>query len=120
MKKLTFTLMILGVITLSACANNDNKRIKPSKVNMRNYEVFVSQIRKDLPVGTPIQKVKEYLSARQIGYSDVIDEEDCFKFMLRRISSFFFIFNTDLQVRIYFTNNLEVSEVKSRLIETAL
>ena len=118
MKKIILLISILSVISMQSSAS-DEKRIKPSDVNIRNYENFISQMRQDLPIGTPIQKVKEYLSVRGIECSDVVDNDEYIVFIIRKIYSAFFIFKTDLEVRIFVTDDNGVSEVRSKLIETA-
>jgi hypothetical protein len=118
MKIILLIFSIFSVVAMAISANEE-KRINVSDVDIRNYEKFVNQIKNDLPVGTPIQQVKKYLSTRGIGYSDVVNDEGNIKFMIKKIYSAFFIFKTDLQVKIFVTDGEGVSEVKSSLIETA-
>lgn len=117
MKKIILLVSILSVTFMQVNAS-DEKRIKPSDVDIRNYEEFVTQVREDLPAGTTIQQVKKYLSGRGVEYGHA-DVEGCIKFMIKKIDSAFFIFKTDLQVKIFVTEDNGVSEVKSKLIETA-
>jgi hypothetical protein len=118
MRKFILLASILSVVLMQQANAGDEKRIKPSDVNIRNYEDYVSQVREDLPVGTPIRQVKQYLSDRglEYGYADV---EGCIKFMIKKVDSAFFVFKTDLQIKIFVTDENGVSEVKSKLIETA-
>lgn len=118
MKKFILFILICGVTLMQADADEE-RMIKPPDVNIRNYEEFVSQLSKDLPVGTSMQQVTEYLSARGIRYSNIVDDEGCIKFMIKKIYSAFFVFKTDLQVRIFLTDDEGVSEIKSKFIETA-
>lgn len=103
---------------MPACANNEEKRIDVSEVNIRNYEQFVAQLEHDLPAGTSIQDVKEYLSDKSIKYGHAT-VEGCIKFMIKKVDSSFFVFKTDLQVKIFLSEESGVSEIKSNLIETA-
>ncbi|MDZ7925479.1 MAG: hypothetical protein U5M23_15845 [Marinagarivorans sp.] len=103
MNKIILLVSILSVVLMQQANAGDEKRIKPSDVNIRNYEDFVSQVREDLPVGTSVQQVKNYLSNRDLeyGYADV---EGCIKFMIKKVDSAFFVFKTDLQVKIFVTD----------------
>lgn len=99
-------------------ANEGHKRIEPHQVNIRNYEQFVVQLENDLPLGTSFRDVEKYLLKNGLDYG-YAPSEGCLQFMLNRIFSAFFIFKTDLQVKIYVSEETGVTEIKSRLIETA-
>lgn len=108
-------------LMLSGCATGtaDSERIHPSEVDIDNYERFVEQVTNDLPAGTRQDAVEAYLSAMGVEYGHNVPD-GCLQFMLKRIYSALFVFNTDLQVRIYVTEEHGVSRVESSLIETAL
>ena len=114
-----FIYLIMSIFILSVSANEEQMRIEAHQVNIDNYEQFVEQIKRELPVGTPIQNVKAYLAENKIkyGYSPQVDY---LQFMIKKIRSSFFIFNTDLQLKIYFNEKTGVTEIKSRLVRTAL
>jgi len=117
MKIILLVLSILSVVAMPISANEE-KRIDASDVNIRNYEKFVEQVENDLPVGTSIQRVKDYLSEEGVKYGHAT-VEGCIKFMIKKVDSSFFFFKTDLQIKIFVSEDSGVSEIKSRLIETA-
>jgi hypothetical protein len=108
---------ILSLIVMPVSADDKEKRIEASEVNIRNYEQFVGQLKSDLPAGTSLQDVKTYLSNHNISYGHV-PQKGYIQFMLKKIYSAFFIFNTDLHVEIFVSEENGVSEIKSELIET--
>ena len=110
--------LIFSVVAIPVNANDEQARIEAKQVNIRNYEQFVAQLERDLPVGTSLQDVEAYLSKNKINYG-YASQEGCVKFMLKKIYSAFFVFNTDLQVKIFLSEETGVSEIKSDLIETA-
>ena len=120
MKNIFILFFIFSVVTMPTSANDKElqPRIEVDQVTIHNYEQFVSQIKHDLPMGTSLQDVKTYLSDNKIEYG-YASQEACIKFMLKKIYSSFFIFNTSLQVKIFVTEEAGVSEIKSELIETA-
>lgn len=116
MKRFLLFLLFLGVVPMSVNASEE-ARIEASEVNIRNYERFVAQLERDLPVGTSLGSVKRYLDEHDIGYTDVPNEE-CLYIMLKRIRRSFFIVTTDLWIRVYFSEG-SLSEIKTELIDTA-
>lgn len=106
------------LVTIPVNAAEGQKRIEPPQVNIRNYEQFIAQLKDDLPPGTSFRDVEKYLSNNKLDYG-YASSEGCLQFMINRIYSAFFIFKTDLQVKIYVTEETGVTEIKSRLIETA-
>lgn len=92
-------------------------KIEASAVNIRNYEKFLAQLEQDLPVGMSLNDVKQYLDENKIGYSDV-PHEQCVYIMLKKIHRSFFVFATDLWIRVYFSEE-GVSEINFELIDTA-
>ncbi len=110
--------LIFSVVAIPVNANDEPERIEATQVNIGNYEQFIAQLERDLPVGTSLPDVKAYLSDSKIKYG-YASQEGCVKFMLKKIYSAFFIFNTDLQVKIFISEETGVSEIKSDLIETA-
>ena len=106
------------VVAIPVNAIEKQKRIEPHQVNIRNYEQFIVQIKDDLPLGTSHKGVKSYLSDNNIAYSDV-PHEGCFYIMLKKIYSEFFIFTTDLWIRIYVNEKNGLTEIKWDLIRTA-
>lgn len=109
--------MFVSVVFMQQANAITEKRIKPSKVNLRNYETFVSQIREDLPVGTSIEQVEEYLSSRGISYG-VSEDEGLIKFTVQNIASFLLIVTTGLQVKIYVTDESDVSKITGETYQT--
>lgn len=116
-KYIVLLLMFVSVVLMQQASAITEKRIKPSKVNLRNYETFVSQIREDLPVGTSIEEVEEYLSNRGISYG-VSETEGLIKFTVQNIASFLFIVTTSLQVKIYVTYESDVSKITGETYQT--
>ena len=110
--------LIFSVVAIPVNANDEKARIEAKHVNIRNYEQFIAQLGQDLPVGTSLQDVKAYLSENKISYSDV-PHEGCLYVMLKKIDRSFFIFTTDLWLRIYVSEKECLSEIKSKLINTA-
>lgn len=110
--------LIFSVVAIPVNANDEQARIEAKQVNIRNYEQCIAQLERDLPVGTSLQDVKSYLSENQINYG-YASQEGCVKFMLKKIYSALFVFNTDLQVKIFISEETGVSEIKHNLIETA-
>ncbi len=115
---LSLVLCVVVSISMNVNANDRKERIEPDQVNMRNYEQFIAQIEHDLPVGTSFKDVEKYLSDYEIEFSHA-PSEGCFKFMVKKIYSAFFVFITDLQIKIYVSEEAGVTDIKSRLIETA-
>lgn len=109
---------ISSVAAIPVNADEGQKRIEPHQVNIRNYERYIVQIKNDLPVGTPYKDVEKYLSDKGLEYGHAASE-GCLQFMINRIYSAFFIFKTDLQIKIYVSEENGVTDIKSRLIETA-
>ncbi len=112
-------LVILSAMIMTIGANGEQKRIAIDDVNIRNYEQFIEQLKIDLPEGTSFESVKSYLALHKIKYG-YASAESCIKFMRKKVRSSFFIFNTDLQVKIFVSEGAGVKEVKYELIETAL
>ena len=121
MKKQLLILLsfIFCMISASINANDAQKRITPDMVTIHNYEQFIAQLERDLPKGTPVEDIKKYLSENKIGYSDV-PEEDCLYAMLKKIDSLFFIYTTDLWLRIYVSQESGLLKIKHDLIHTAI
>jgi hypothetical protein len=117
MKIILLVLSIFSVVVMPISANEE-KRINVSDVNIRNYEKFIEQIKNDLPAGTSIQQVKDYLSEKGVEYGHAT-VEGCIKFMIKKVDSSFFFFKTDLQIKVFASEESGVSEIKSSLIETA-
>ena len=61
---------VFNVAALPVNANDEQARIKAKHVNLRNYERFVAQLERDLPVGTSLQDVRAYLSENKIDCSE--------------------------------------------------
>lgn len=118
MKNIILLISILSVNAMQANAGQE-KYITPLDVNIRNYQVFVDQLKKDLPIGTSMQQVMKYLSVRNIQYSNVLDDEGCVKVMIKKVDSSLFFFKTDLQIKIFASGDGRVSEIESTLVETA-
>lgn len=109
---------ITSVVAIPVNAIEKQKRIEPHQVNIRNYEQFVAQVKHALPVGTPYKDVEKYLSDKGLEYG-YAPSEGCLQFMINRIYSAFFIFKTDLQIKIYVSEENGVTDIKARLVETA-
>ena len=62
--------LLCGCATGGASGGTDgwNGRIDISDVNYRNWERFVAQLERDVPVGTPVEDLKRYLSENGIEY----------------------------------------------------
>lgn len=110
--------IVSGVVAISVSADDGRKRLEPDQVTIRNYEQYVAQVEYDLPVGTAFKDVEKYLSDNGIEYG-YAPTEGCLKFMIKKIYSAFFIFITDLQIRIYISEEAGVTSIKSRLVNTA-
>ena len=96
-------------------ASNQNW-IAPDKVNMKNYKEFLKQIQRDVLVGTSVEDVKEYLSRRNIAFGHV-EIEGNIKVMIKKVDSKMFIFNKDLQVKIFLSDEKSVSQINSNIVE---
>ncbi len=130
-----YVLIGLMIMSMNACA--EQKRIKPKRVTIKNHEQFMAQFKRDFPVGTPIQEVMDYLANNQIEHSYIapgslrpypvptdvaMDGYDhrvgYVGYILRKISTVFFIFRTDLQVNVYFSEEEKVIDIRHRLVGT--
>ena len=78
---MTGTSLVLTTLVVMVAQHSppDTERIRPEDVNYRNYEAFVEEIRKDLPVGTPKSMVRDYLARRGLVFSDSRDEDLSFE-----------------------------------------
>ena len=110
--------IIVSMVAIPVNADDGQKRMEPHQVNIRNYEQYVEQLKHDLPVGTSFKVVEKYLLDYGIEYG-YASSEGCLQFMIKKIYSAFFIFVTDLQIKIYVSEETGVSDIKSRLIQTA-
>lgn len=120
MKKILLVLCFISGMGIALPMNADDgqERIEPDQVNIRNYEQFIAQIEHDLPVGTSFKDVEKYLLDNGIEYG-YASSEGCLQFLIKKIYSAFFVFITDLQIKIYVSEEAGVTDIKSRLIETA-
>jgi hypothetical protein len=107
----------LSVMTMPVNASETEKKIEASEVNIHNYERFVAQLEYNLPIGTSADDVTQHLDKSGIEYSDV-PNEGCIYIMIKKIHRSFLVVNTDLWIRIYFSDG-DLSEIKSELINTA-
>lgn len=122
--------LVMASLTLMTAMDSTSasERIRPEDVNYRNYEVFVDEIRSDLPAGTPKDEVQSYLLDRGIGFGNAKDEdvrvspprvEHYIVFLIRGIRKMFIFGHTDLQVRIYLSEEGRVSRIEPIIIRTA-
>ncbi|PCK04758.1 MAG: hypothetical protein COA42_18890 [Alteromonadaceae bacterium] len=117
MKFVIFILFFLSGLSMNT-NGKEEKTIEVSKVNIHNYEQFVEQFEAKLPIGTPMADVRKHLKDLDIEYGEA-HSEAAFYIMIKKIHSRFFIFTTDLAIRVYFSDD-HVSEIKSRLVRTGL
>ena len=74
---------ISSVVPTSMKVDGVHKRIEPHEVNIRNYEQYVAQLQRNLPIGTPLQQVEKYLTDNNITYSyrakqaEGLPQKDC-------------------------------------------
>ena len=118
---------VFNVVALPVNANDEQARIKAKHVNLRNYERFVAQLERDLPVGISLQDVRAYLSENKIDYSETRNWpiEGCYHIqaMLKKIGNPFLSligFTTGLWIRIYISEADGLLEINSKLIHTFL
>ncbi len=128
---------VVGVMAMSLGACAGQKRIKPSRVAIHNYEQFVAQFKRDFPVGTPLQEVMDYLTENQVlfGYippmslksyevSSTVEEDGYdhrvgyIQYMLENIYRFYLIVRTDIQVKVYVSKEEKVIDIRHRFVYT--
>ena len=72
--------------------------MKPDDITIDNYKEFEAQLRRDLPLDTPIGEVKRYLDEREIGYSFGSYTNSLYV-LIPEIYRELLLFTTDLQIK---------------------
>ena len=72
--------------------------MKTDDITLDNYKEFEAQLRRDLPLGTPIGEVKRYLNEREIGYSFGSYTNSLYV-LIPEIYRELLLFTTDLQIK---------------------